>query len=153
MVLTGSQLRGRATILRRPTDVADTITYGQAARIGVLYTSSPASCGAAQPTRRLVDQMRERKSSVTDLHAQVSSALRLGRIADALALYEQMEKTKPNEPRWSHRKGDLLHKMGKDHDAVAAYQRAVDLYAAKGFEARAAATARLMRQLEPHQLA
>lgn len=102
--------------------------------------------------RRLVEEMRERKSSVTDLHAQVSDALRLGRVAEALELYERMEKRKPKDPRWSHRKGDLLHRMGRDHDAVIAYRRAVNLYAAKGFEARAAATARLMEQLAPHSL-
>jgi predicted RNA polymerase sigma factor len=101
----------------------------------------------------LVEAMRERKSSVTELHAQVSDALRLGRVADALALYEQMEKRKPREPRWSHRKGDLLHKMGRDLDALMAYQRAVELYSAKGFEASAAATAKLMQQLQTHQSA
>ena len=94
--------------------------------------------------------MRQRNSSVTDLHAQVSDALRLGRVAEALELYERMEKKKPNEPRWSHRKGDLLHRMGRDHAAAIAYQRAANLYAAKGFEARAAATSRLMQQIKPN---
>jgi hypothetical protein len=42
--------------------------------------------------------------------------------------------------------------MGRERDALIAYQRAVDLYAAKGFEARAAATAKLMQQLETHHL-
>ena len=97
--------------------------------------------------------MRQRKSSISDLHAQVSDALRLGRVAEALDLYELIEKRKPNDPRWSHRKGDLLHRMGRDSDAVIAYQRAVELYAAKGFEARAAATARLRSQIMTHQLA
>jgi len=97
--------------------------------------------------------MRKRNSSVTDLHAQVSSALRFGRVAEALELYERIEKRKPNEPRWSHRRGDLLRKLGREQDALIAYQRAVELYAAKGFEARAAATAKLMQQLEAHHLA
>jgi Flp pilus assembly protein TadD len=97
--------------------------------------------------------MRQRKSSVTDLHAQVSDALRLGRVAEALELYERMEKKKPDEPRWSRRKGELLHKMGRDLDAAMAYQRAVELYAAQGFEARAAATAKLMQQLQTHHSA
>jgi Flp pilus assembly protein TadD len=97
--------------------------------------------------------MRQRKSSISDLHAQVSDALRLGRVAEALDLYELIEKRKPNDPRWSHRKGDLLHRMGRDSDAVIAYRRAVELYAAKGFEARAAATARLMSQIMTHPLA
>jgi predicted RNA polymerase sigma factor len=96
--------------------------------------------------------MRKRKSSISDLHAQVSDALRLGRVTEALELYEVIEKRKPKEPRWSHRKGDLLHRMGRDIDAVTAYQRAVDLYAAKGFDALASATAKLMRDIETHQL-
>lgn len=96
--------------------------------------------------------MRQRKSSITELHAQVSDALRLGRVAEALQLYELIEKKKPTDPRWSHRKGDLLHRMGRDFDAVVAYQRAVDLYAAKGFEARAAATAKLVSQIMTHQI-
>lgn len=97
--------------------------------------------------------MRKRKSSISDLHLQVSSALRLGRVTEALHLYELIEKRKPDEPRWSHRKGDLLHRMGRDFDAVIAYQRAVDLYSEKGFDALASATEKLMRQIEAHKLA
>ncbi len=97
--------------------------------------------------------MRKRKSSISDLHAQVSEALRFGRVADALALYERIEKRKPKDPRWSHRKGELRHRMGRDFDAMVAYQRAVDLYAAKGFEACAAATAKLMQQIETRESA
>lgn len=103
--------------------------------------------------RRLVEQMRQRNSSTSDLHAQISDALRFGRVAEALNLYELIERRKPDEPRWSHRKGDLLHRMGRDVDAVVAYQRAADLYAEKGFEARAAATAKLIRRLIPRQWA
>jgi len=95
------------------------------------------------------EPMRQRKTSVTDLHAQISVALRLGHVDEALDLYERIEKAKPNEPRWSHRKGELLHRIGRDRDAAVAYQRAVDLYAAKGFEARAQATEKLMHLLRP----
>jgi Flp pilus assembly protein TadD len=94
--------------------------------------------------------MRERKSSTSDLHAQISDALRLGRVAEALDLYERIERRKPDEPRWSHRKGDLLRRMGRDVDAVMAYRRAAELYAAKGFEARATATANLMQKILAH---
>jgi predicted RNA polymerase sigma factor len=73
--------------------------------------------------------------------------------AEALDLYEQIEQRKPDEPRWSHRKGDLLRRMGRTVDAVTAYQRAAELYAAKGFEARAAATAKMMRQIQADPLA
>jgi len=42
--------------------------------------------------------------------------------------------------------------MGRDVDAMMAYRRAAELYAAKGFEARAAATQKLMRQIQAHRL-
>jgi predicted RNA polymerase sigma factor len=84
-----------------------------------------------------------------DLRERITRALRLGRVTEALALYELLERQKPDEPRWSRRKADLLHRMGRDHAAAIAYQRAADLYAAKGFEARAAATSRLMHQIKP----
>lgn len=104
-----------------------------------------------QQMQVLVGPMRERKSSTSDLHAQISDALRFGRVAEALDLYERIERRRPDEPRWSHRKGDLLRRMGRDVDAVMAYRRAAELYAAKGFEARATATAKLMRQILAHQ--
>lgn len=93
--------------------------------------------------------MRSGHSNKADLRAQITRALRLGRVAEALDLYELLEKQKPDEPRWSHRKGDLLHRMGRDADAAIAYQRAAALYAAKGFEARAAATTKLVQQINP----
>ncbi|MBT8468888.1 MAG: tetratricopeptide repeat protein [Deltaproteobacteria bacterium] len=73
--------------------------------------------------------MRGRESRTTDLHNELNRALHTGRFADALDLYELIEKRKPNEPRWAHRKGDLLHRMGREADAVNAYQEAVDLLA------------------------
>jgi len=97
--------------------------------------------------------MRKCKSHIPDLRVQISEALRLGRVTKALDLYERIEKQKPDEPRWSHRKGDLLHRMGRDTEAASAYQRAAELYAARGFSARAAATARLMMRMKPSQTA
>lgn len=113
------------------------------------YTSSPRREWHDAADETAGEPMRQRKSSISELHAQISVALRLGRVDEALVLYERIEKAKPNEPRWSHRKGELLHRIGRDRDAAVAYQRAVDLYAAKGFKARAQATEKLMDQLRP----
>jgi tetratricopeptide (TPR) repeat protein len=93
--------------------------------------------------------MRRRDSKTTDLRAQLSKALQTGRVTQALELYELIEKQKPDEPRWPHRKGDLLRRMGRDADAVLAYERAVYLYAARGFDARAAATAKVVLAIDP----
>jgi predicted RNA polymerase sigma factor len=92
--------------------------------------------------------MRRRESKTIDLRAQLSKALQTGRLAQALELYELIENRKRDEPRWPHRKGDLLHRMGRDAEAVLAYERAVHLYAARGFDARAAATEKLMLAID-----
>jgi tetratricopeptide (TPR) repeat protein len=79
-----------------------------------------------------------------DLRAELSRALKAERFDQALDLYELIEKRKPDEPRWAHRKGDLLRRMRRNAEAVIAYERAVHLYSEKGFDARASATARLL---------
>ena len=68
---------------------------------------------------------------------------------EALEIYELVEIRKPNEPRWSHRKGDLLRRIGREADALRAYERAAYLYSARGFDARAAAIAKLMLAIDP----
>jgi tetratricopeptide (TPR) repeat protein len=93
--------------------------------------------------------MLRRESKTTDLRSQLTKALHAGRVDDALSLYELIEIRKPNEPRWSHRKGDLLRRMGRKVDAVVAYERAVSLYAAQGFFERATATAKVMLAIDP----
>ncbi len=93
--------------------------------------------------------MFKKPSKTTNPRAQLGRALKAERLDEALGLYEQIEKQAPDEPRWSHRRGDLLQRMGRKADAVLAYERAVDLYAAKGFVARAAAMAKLIIAMDP----
>jgi len=95
--------------------------------------------------------MRNTESKTIDLRDQLSKALQAGRFTQALDLYELIEKRKPDEPRWAHRKGDLLRRMGREPDAVIAYERAVHLYSARGFDARATATAKLVLTLDPNR--
>ncbi|MGB5702434.1 MAG: cyclic nucleotide-binding domain-containing protein [Polyangiales bacterium] len=93
--------------------------------------------------------MFRKPSKTTNLRAQLGKALKAERLDEALGLYELIEKQAPEEARWSHRRGDLLQRMGRKDDAVLAYERAVDLYAAKGFVARAAAMAKLIIAMDP----
>jgi CRP-like cAMP-binding protein len=65
--------------------------------------------------------------------------------------YEALQGVERNEPRWPHRKGDLLKRLGRPDDAVAAYERAVDLYARQGFAARAAAMAKVVLAIAPER--
>jgi tetratricopeptide (TPR) repeat protein len=92
---------------------------------------------------------RRRQSTTMDLRAELNRAIEHGRMIDALEIYELVEQRKPDEPRWPHRKGDLLYRMGRERDALRAYGRATHLYSARGFDARAAATARLMLEIDP----
>lgn len=94
-------------------------------------------------------RMRRNESKTTDLCAELSSALKSERFDQAIDLYDLIEKRKPEEPRWAHRKGDLLRRIGRDAEAVIAYERAVHLYSEKGFDARASATARLLLAIDP----
>jgi tetratricopeptide (TPR) repeat protein len=101
--------------------------------------------------QQLVSDKRTRRneSKTTDLCAELNTALKAERFDQALDIYELIEKRKPDDPRWAHRKGDLLRRMGRNAEAVIAYERAVHLYSEKGFDARASATARLLLAIDP----
>lgn len=75
---------------------------------------------------------------------QLQKSLSKGRFAEALEHYEALERLEPREPRWPHRKGDLLKRMGRADHAVTSYVHAADLYARLGFVARAAAMAKVV---------
>lgn len=83
------------------------------------------------------------------LRDQLQKSLRKERFAEALAHYEALERMEANEPRWPHRKGDLLKRLGRSDEAVGSYERAVDLYAQQGFVARAAAMAKVVMSIDP----
>ena len=71
---------------------------------------------------------------------------------EALLHYEALQGVERNEPRWPHRKGDLLKRLGREGEAIAAYERAVDLYAQQGFVARAAAMAKVVLAMAPDRV-
>lgn len=96
--------------------------------------------------------MRKRNTLTHNLRDELSKALRTGRFSEALAIYELIEVRKPDEPRWPHRKGELLLRMGRRTDAVVAYERAIELYSAKGFNKRAKATAKMMLSIDPSKV-
>lgn len=92
------------------------------------------------------------RSRTVNLHEELNQALCAGRVSRALDLYELLEQQNPDEPRWSHRKGELLQRMGREADAADSYERSVELYASKGFVARAAATAKMILAIDPRRV-
>lgn len=86
------------------------------------------------------------------LREQLNQALRRERLSEALGCYESLQIVERNEPRWPHRKGDLLKRLGRPDEAVLSYERAVDLYAQLGFVARAAAMAKVVLEIAPERV-
>ncbi len=89
------------------------------------------------------------KVDVARLKEQVNELLAKQKLKDALAAYVQIERAEPREPRWPHRKGDLQLRMKLNADAIASYERAVDLYVDQGFAARGAALAKVILGIDP----
>lgn len=86
------------------------------------------------------------------LRQELNDSIRRGRDARALELYGQLERADPAEARWPHRHGDLLHRLGRDGEAVRSYERAVDIYAKAGFVARAAAMAKVILGIDAERV-
>lgn len=89
------------------------------------------------------------RNSLNQLRDNVDVAIRKQRFDDALRMYDQLQELEPDEPRWPHRQGDLLNRLGNKARAVDAFERAVDLYAKLGFIARAAAMAKVILGIDP----
>lgn len=87
-----------------------------------------------------------------EVRDQLQRSLRKERFSEALRHYEALERLERREPRWPHRKGDLLKRIGRAQEAVNAYERAVDLYAQRGFVARAAALAKVVMAIDPDRI-
>ncbi|MEM9193927.1 MAG: cyclic nucleotide-binding domain-containing protein [Myxococcota bacterium] len=91
--------------------------------------------------------MASRKVEI--LRERLNRSLRGGKLEASLPLYEELQALDPDEPRWPHRKGDLLQRLDRKSEAVGAYERAVDLYAAQGFLPRAVAMAKVVLGIDP----
>ena len=91
-------------------------------------------------------------SRTRNLRDKLNQALRKERLGEALGHYESLQMMELSEPRWPHRKGDLLKRLGREDEAVEAYERAVDLYAQQGFVARAAAMAKVVLGIAPERV-
>ena len=87
-----------------------------------------------------------------NIRDKLQKALIRERFAEALMHYSALERVEPSEPRWPHRRGDLLKRLGRKQEAIGSYERAVDLYAQQGFVARAAAMAKVVIAMEPERI-
>ncbi len=93
-----------------------------------------------------MSQDRKHRAAVRE---RLQRALRQDRDEEALGLYAQLEELEPTEPRWPHRRGDLLRRMGREWQAIECYERAVHAYVELGFVARGAAMAKVILSIDP----
>lgn len=80
---------------------------------------------------------------------KLDKALAANRDEEAIQLLAGLVSAEPTNARWPHKRGDLLRKVGRRGEAVAAYEQAVDVYAKAGFIARAVAMAKTVLSLDP----
>lgn len=71
-----------------------------------------------------------------------------GKHREAAEAYAELARVEPDEPRWPHKRGDMLRRLGQDAAAISAYEAAVDAYARMGFLARAVAMAKVVLSID-----
>ena len=74
------------------------------------------------------------------------------RFDKALDNLAELIKLERRNPRWHHKRGDLLRRIGEEEEAIDAYDRAVVLYANQGLLARAVAVAKTILSLDPDRI-
>ena len=89
------------------------------------------------------------KIDTNRLQAKLDKAIQKGKNQDALKILVDLEKADSRNPRWPRRSGDIFRRMKDMDKAAAAYERAVDRYAKKGFITHAVAMAKIVISVDP----
>ncbi len=93
--------------------------------------------------------MSNKHDQIARLRERFNRARSKGRWEAATRSLCELSCLEPCEPRWAHQLGDMLRRAGDTEGAVAAYEKATDLYAREGFVARAVAMAKTLLSLDP----
>jgi CRP-like cAMP-binding protein len=83
------------------------------------------------------------------LREDAAAAAAAGKHKRALEAYLELERLEPGDAQWPKRAAEMLRRLGKLKEAVAAYDRAVDRYTQGGFLVQAIAVCKLILQLDP----
>src|SRR5688500_12404522 len=89
---------------------------------------------------------------VRKLRKELESALAKRREDDAADVLGKLMEADPKTPRWPHKRGDLLRKLGHNKIAIECYAAAATVYAEQGFIARAVAMAKTILNLDPSRI-
>lgn len=87
-------------------------------------------------------EARERKD-------QAAEAMARGEPARALELYAEVERLEPYDGAWPQKQGEILSRMGRRDEAVAALARASAAYGQNGFLLKAIAVCKVILGIDP----
>jgi CRP-like cAMP-binding protein len=83
------------------------------------------------------------------LREEAAAATAAGKHRKALAAYLELERLEPRDAQWAKRAAEVYRRLGKDGDAIDAYERSADRYAQNGFLVQAIAVCKLILQIDP----
>jgi cAMP-dependent protein kinase regulator len=83
------------------------------------------------------------------LRDEVASAIDKGKFKRALECIRELEEIEPRDAAWPKRAAEVYRRLGKNREAIAAYERAADRYAQGGFLVQAIAVCKQILQLDP----
>lgn len=83
------------------------------------------------------------------LRDEATAAVAAGKHKRALECYLELERLEPSDAQWPKRAGETYRRLGKQRDAIAAFERAAERYAQNGFLVQAIAVCKLILQLDP----
>lgn len=92
---------------------------------------------------------RENERRIKALREKLEKKLARDELKRAVELLVELQELEPDSARWPHKRGDVLRRLGRRGEAIAAYERASTLYAEAGFLPRAIAMAKVIAELSP----
>ncbi|HVG62126.1 MAG TPA: cyclic nucleotide-binding domain-containing protein [Hyalangium sp.] len=86
--------------------------------------------------------VRHAKDRATELLAQ-------GKLAEALAAFQEVVRAAPGEPIYRQKVAEVLQRLGRTQEAIAEYESAAETWARTGWLVRAIALCKVILQLDP----
>ncbi len=84
------------------------------------------------------------------LREEANAAHAAGKYKRALEAYLELERVEPRDAGWPKRAGETYRRLGKDKEAIVAFERAADRYAQNGFLVQSIAVCKIVLQIDPN---
>ncbi len=88
-------------------------------------------------------------ADVRALRETANAALAAGKFKRALVAYQELEQLEPRDAQWPKRLAETLRRLGKEREAIDAYERSAERYAQSGFLVQAMAVCKIILQIVP----